>query len=153
MAERIWTRPEIIDELVTIIVETRGVDEEEVVETTTLFEDLGLESIDFLEISFRIEESFGFRLPVDGMGEIFNKIAVATEKSAAIDAINELAESFHMEPVDFTVFPEFAPPSTKGKGMPGSYARPTLNLMTFKTFVDFVVAKLKERGEFSEVAS
>ena len=67
-----WTRVTILEELKTIIVETRGCREDEVVETATLFGDLGLESIDFLEISFRMEESFGFPYPTDELGWIFN---------------------------------------------------------------------------------
>ena len=45
-------------------------DEEEVVENATLFDALGLESIDFLDIIFRLEKSFGIKIPrVDLMPE------------------------------------------------------------------------------------
>ncbi len=90
-------RAEILEELRTIIVETRGVEEEEVVEKATLFEDLGLESIDFLEISFRMEESFGFPFPTDDLGNIMNSV---TENSTTDDvnkALSALANDFHMK--------------------------------------------------------
>ena len=63
-------RAEVLETLTEIIVETRGVDEDEVVETATLFDALGLESIDFLEISFRMEEDFGFPFPTDDLGAL-----------------------------------------------------------------------------------
>jgi acyl carrier protein len=45
-----------------------GVDEEEVIPTATLQGDLGAESIDFLDIVFRLEKEFGIKIP---KGELF----------------------------------------------------------------------------------
>ncbi|MBI2484745.1 acyl carrier protein [Candidatus Uhrbacteria bacterium] len=63
---------EVVDTLRIILVETRGLEEHEVVEEATLFADLTLESIDFLEISWRIEERFGFPLDTDELGKLLN---------------------------------------------------------------------------------
>ncbi len=90
-------RAEILEELRTIIVETRGVDEEEVVETATLFEDLGLESIDFLEISFRMEESFGFPFPTDDLGEIMNSVGENSTTEDVTGALDKLENEFYMK--------------------------------------------------------
>jgi acyl carrier protein len=90
-------RVEILEELKTIIVETRGVDEEEVIETATLFEGLGLESIDFLEISFRMEESFGFPFPTDDLGEIMNSVGENSTKDDVKGALDKLESEFHMK--------------------------------------------------------
>ncbi len=90
-------RVEILEELRTIIVETRGVDEEEVVEGATLFEALGLESIDFLEISFRMEESFGFPFPTDDLGEIMNSVGENSTTEDVTTALDKLENDFHMK--------------------------------------------------------
>jgi acyl carrier protein len=90
-------RGQIIEELRTIIVETRGVDEEEVTEKATLFEDLGLESIDFLEISFRMEESFGFPFPTDDLGEIMNSVGENSSTDDVTSALDKLEGDFHMK--------------------------------------------------------
>ena len=45
-----------------------GVDEEEVTREATLQGDLGAESIDFLDIVFRLERNFGIKIP---RGELF----------------------------------------------------------------------------------
>ena len=90
-------RAEILEELRTIIVETRGVDEDEVVETATLFEDLGLESIDFLEISFRMEESFGFPFPTDDLGEIMNSVGENSTTDDVTGALDKLENEFYMK--------------------------------------------------------
>ena len=90
-------RVEILEELKTIIVETRGVDEEEVIETATLFEGLGLESIDFLEISVRMEESFGFPFPTDDLGEIMNSVGENSTTDDVKGALDKLESEFHMK--------------------------------------------------------
>ena len=90
-------RAEILGKLRTIIVETRGVDEEEVVEKATLFEALGLESIDFLEISFRMEESFGFPFPTDDLGEIMNSVGENSSTDDVTGALDKLESDFHMK--------------------------------------------------------
>ena len=90
-------RGNIIEELRTIIVETRGVDEDEVTEGATLFEDLGLESIDFLEISFRMEESFGFPFPTDDLGEIMNSVGENSSTDDVTGALDKLEGDFHMK--------------------------------------------------------
>ena len=90
-------RNEILGELRTIIVETRGVDEDEVIESATLFEDLGLESIDFLEISFRMEESFGFPFPTDDLGNIMNSVNENSTTEDVSSALDALANDFHMK--------------------------------------------------------
>ena len=40
-----------------------GVDEEEVTPTAVIKDDLGAESIDFLDIMFRLEKAFGIKIP------------------------------------------------------------------------------------------
>jgi acyl carrier protein len=50
------------------LVDALGVDEEDVTREATLQGDLGAESIDFLDIVFRLERNFGIKIP---RGELF----------------------------------------------------------------------------------
>ena len=54
--------------VVRVLVESLNVDEDEVAPRATLQGDLGAESIDFLDIVFRLEREFGIQIP---RGELF----------------------------------------------------------------------------------
>ena len=62
------TRDEIYKKVQGVLVDALGVDEDEVTPTATLRGDLGAESIDFLDIVFRLEKAFAFKIP---RGEMF----------------------------------------------------------------------------------
>ena len=68
------SREEIHDKVKGVLVDALGVDEDEVTANATLREDLGAESIDFLDIVFRLEKAFTtdpahpFKIP---RGELF----------------------------------------------------------------------------------
>lgn len=52
------TRDEIYDKVKAVLVDALGVDDDEVKPDAKLREDLGAESIDFLDIVFRLEKAF-----------------------------------------------------------------------------------------------
>lgn len=62
------TQEEIFEKVQSALVEALGVDEEEVAPGATLVGDLGAESIDFLDIVFRLEKAFSIKIP---RGELF----------------------------------------------------------------------------------
>lgn len=62
------SRDEIYSKVQEVLVDALGVDEEDVKPTATLSGDLGAESIDYLDIVFRIEKAFGIKIP---KGELF----------------------------------------------------------------------------------
>lgn len=62
------TKQEIFDKIKTSLIDALGVDEEEVTPEATLVGDLGAESIDFLDIVFRLEKAFNIKVP---RGELF----------------------------------------------------------------------------------
>jgi acyl carrier protein len=62
------TQEEIYTKVSATLVEALNVDEEEINPTATLQGDLGAESIDFLDIVFRLEREFGIKIP---RGELF----------------------------------------------------------------------------------
>ena len=57
------TKDEVFAKVRTALTEALGVDDEEVVPEATMVGDLGAESIDFLDIVFRLEKSFGIEIP------------------------------------------------------------------------------------------
>ena len=57
------SRDEIFDEVKEVLIDALGLDDDEVSESVTLMGDLGAESIDFLDIVFRLEKSFGIKIP------------------------------------------------------------------------------------------
>ena len=58
----------IYGKVAKVLVEALNVDEDEVTPEATLKDDLGAESIDFLDIVFRLEREFGIKIP---RGELF----------------------------------------------------------------------------------
>jgi acyl carrier protein len=57
------TRDEIYTKVQAVLVDALGVDEEEVKPESVIRDDLGAESIDFLDIMFRLEKSFNIKIP------------------------------------------------------------------------------------------
>jgi len=61
-------RDEIYAKVTEVLEDALGVDEDEVQPTATLTSDLGAESIDFLDIVFRLEKAFDIKI---AQGELF----------------------------------------------------------------------------------
>lgn len=62
------THDEIFTKVQSTLVDALGVDEDDVTPDATLFNELGAESIDLLDIVFRLERNFGIKIP---RGELF----------------------------------------------------------------------------------
>ena len=62
------TAEQVFEKVKEVLVEALGVDDEEVKPDATLIGDLGAESIDFLDIVFRLEKGFNIKIP---RGELF----------------------------------------------------------------------------------
>jgi len=125
------TREEILETLRTIIVETRGVEDDEVQGSANLFNDLGLESIDMLEISFRMEEEFGFPFPTDELG---NAVGGLTEDSGRdeIDTLLGRLETEFYIPIDHSSLSGLEPLDTS------KLREEVLDLFTVESLVNFV---------------
>tara|TARA_E500000318_G_scaffold14854_2_gene14718 strand:+ start:114720 stop:115106 length:387 start_codon:yes stop_codon:yes gene_type:complete len=61
-------RSEIFEKIQEILVDALAVDDDEVTPEAKLIGDLGAESIDILDISFKLEQEFGFKI---AQGELF----------------------------------------------------------------------------------
>jgi acyl carrier protein len=62
------TQADVYRKVSTTLIEALNVDEDEITPSATLQGDLGAESIDFLDIVFRLEREFGIKIP---RGELF----------------------------------------------------------------------------------
>jgi acyl carrier protein len=65
-----------------VLVEALGVDEDDISPSATLQGDLGAESIDFLDIVFRLERQFGIKIP---RGELFPEDVLAESQGSLQD--------------------------------------------------------------------
>ncbi len=69
------SREEIIQEVQEVLIDALGVDDDEVTNEATLMGDLGAESIDFLDIVFRLEKAFGIKIPREELFPIENMMS------------------------------------------------------------------------------
>jgi acyl carrier protein len=68
---REWTREEVEATLRTVLVDSLGVQESEVESSSSIIRDLGAESIDFLDLGFKIQQTFDVNFQAS---EIRNRI-------------------------------------------------------------------------------
>mgnify|MGYP002626474578 CR=1 FL=1 len=78
------TTDEIFGKVRDTLVDALSVDEDEVTPEATLVGDLGAESIDFLDIVFRLEKNFNVKIP---RGELFPENLAAADSSFVKDGI------------------------------------------------------------------
>lgn len=76
------TRDEILNKVRDTLVDALSVEPEEVTPEATLQGDLGAESIDFLDISFRLEKNFDIKIP---RGELFPESLALADKNFVQD--------------------------------------------------------------------
>ncbi|RMG05445.1 MAG: acyl carrier protein [Nitrospirae bacterium] len=62
MAQNLISEEMVIEEVKKAVSETLGVDIEEIQPESSLINDLGAESLDFLDINYRLEQTFGIRM-------------------------------------------------------------------------------------------
>jgi acyl carrier protein len=63
------TRDEIYEHVQTAVAEALGLDDDEVTPEATLMDELGAESIDLLDILFRLERSVGVKIQASDIGD------------------------------------------------------------------------------------
>ena len=78
------SRDEIFEKVKTALVDALGVDEEDVSPAATMVGDLGAESIDFLDIVFRLEKNFSIKIP---RGELFPEDLASADAGLVKDGL------------------------------------------------------------------
>ena len=71
------SRDEIMEKVREALVDALGVDEDEVAATARIGPDLGAESIDYLDIVFRLEKAFNIKIP---RGDLFPDNILTSEE-------------------------------------------------------------------------
>ena len=124
------SREEIFQEVQDVLVDALGVDDDEVEAQATLMGDLGAESIDFLDIVFRLEKSFDIKIP---RGELFPDNIVNNPDFVKDGSLTEagMAElKARMPHADFTDFEQNPDINNMGE------------LFTVQTIVNYVMTKV-----------
>ena len=78
------SKDEIFAKVQETLVDALGVDDDEVTLEATLVGDLGAESIDFLDIVFRLEKNFNVKIP---RGELFPENLAAADSNFVKDGV------------------------------------------------------------------
>ncbi|MGA2172747.1 MAG: acyl carrier protein [Sedimentisphaerales bacterium] len=98
-------REEVFEQVREVLVDALGVDEEEVTGEATLMGDLGAESIDFLDIVFRLEKAFGIKIPREELfpaETLMNNHELVSNGKLTAKGLAELKEK--MPHTDLSVF-------------------------------------------------
>ncbi len=89
MSQNLISEEKVFEELKKAIVETLQVDESSIQPESSLINDLGAESLDFLDINYRLEQVFGIKMArhfvLEHIEEVFGE-------GAAIDENGQLTE-------------------------------------------------------------
>lgn len=99
------SRDEILQKVKEILVDALGVDDDEVTPEAALMRDLGAESIDFLDIVFRLEKAFAIKIPREELFPAENLMGnseFVTDGKLTEKGLNELREK--MPHTDITEF-------------------------------------------------
>ena len=117
-----------------MLVDALGVDEEEVTGKATLMGDLGAESIDFLDIVFRLEKAFDIKIPREELfpaETLLNNHELVSNGKLTAKGLAELREK--MPHTDISVFQN--DPDINKLG----------DLFTVNSIVNYIVGKLNGR--------
>jgi len=98
------TSDELYTKVQEVLVDALGVDEEEVVPDAKLAADLGAESIDYLDIAFRLEKAFGIKIEEGEMmpANVLNDPTYVQDGKVTDEGMRELRE--RMPHADLTEF-------------------------------------------------
>jgi acyl carrier protein len=99
------TQEEIFEKIRTALVDALGVDDEDVKPEATLVGDLGAESIDFLDIVFRLEKAFDIKIP---RGELFPEDILTDPKYVQDGKVTEVGMAEMRKRMPFAHLDDFA---------------------------------------------
>ncbi len=124
------TRDEIFEKVKATLVDALGVDDDEVTPEASLTGDLGAESIDFLDIIFRLEKNFAIKIP---RGELFPE-NLASDASFVADG--------KVTPAGIAELTKRMPHANVAKFAEDPKVENLNNLFTVDMIVNFLVTKL-----------
>jgi acyl carrier protein len=121
--------PAIFDKVKEALIDALGVDDDEVTEEATMVGDLGAESIDFLDIVFKLEKSFDISIPREELfpDDILTNAEYVSDGKLTADGLTKLKE--RMPFADLSKFE--GDPQVQNFG----------NLLTVKDLCNYVATK------------
>ena len=129
------TQPEVWQKVSHAFQEALGLDEDEVEFDSTIIEDLDAESLDLLDIAFRLERAFDISIPRGGIQKAAQEGAegdgINPDGTLSEDALRRLSEAM----------PEVSPSSFA----PGLKPADVANLFIVGTFYNLVIKLLNEK--------
>lgn len=125
------SRDEVFEKVRDVLTDALGVDDEEVTNLATLQGDLGAESIDFLDIVFRLEKAFSIKIP---KGELFPDDILNNPENVDGDRMTPTGLAKLKAAMPHADFSQFERDATVSK-MP--------DLFTVDTIVNYVEIKLQ----------
>lgn len=128
------TRDEIFGKVRTLLVDALAVDDDDVTMDAKLTKDLGAESIDFLDIVFKLEQAFQIKIP---QGELFPDNVAQDPQYVADGKVTPkgiIALKERMPHVDFSQWEKDPQLGT------------VADIFTVETLVKFVEAKLAKKA-------
>ena len=125
----------IYEDVRRILVETLGLEPDEVTLSANFFHDLGGESIDVLDLTFRCEKKYGTTIRFQELTD--SNIAIGSDGTIPEAALKELQERFPF--LDFGQFQS-------------EEATPASSLFTVDTIVRFVEHSLAQNDSVNKVA-
>ena len=72
--------PSTFDQVATIIAETCDIQRDTITPDSHAIDDLGIDSLDFLDIAFAIDKAFGIKLPLEKWTQEVNDGKATTER-------------------------------------------------------------------------
>lgn len=131
------TQPEMESAVQDAVVAALGVDDDEVTSDATLMDDLGAESIDLLDILFRIEKSVGVKIQASDLGEYIQGGIPDEEFSDDTDHVSPMGLE-HLK----TVMPQIDTGALAGT----LEAEKVITLFTVKNLADMVATRAAAAG-------
>ncbi|HWE05044.1 MAG TPA: acyl carrier protein [Tepidisphaeraceae bacterium] len=125
------TEEEIYTKVQAVLVDALGVDEDEITPDAVIKDDLGAESIDFLDISFRLEKAFGIKI---GKGEMMPENLSSDPTFAQDGKVTPAGVAELKKRMPYSNFTEFEKDPTVDN---------MSKLFTVNTIVHFVEGKVK----------
>lgn len=123
----------IFEKVKTCLSQALGVKPEEVVPEAALVDDLGAESIDFVDIVYRLEKSFDIKIP---RGELFPQDLLRNPAYVNGGKLTPAGAAELRNRLDFTLLPHFDAHQDVDKLLSG--------LFTVRMITDFVTSKLQQ---------
>ena len=128
------SREDVFTKVRDVLIEALGVDDDEITENATLQGDLDAESIDFLDIVFRLEKAFSIKIP---KGELFPDDILSNPDFVVSGKLTDLGLNKLKESMPHADFSEFEQDPEVAK-MP--------DLFTVRTLINYIESKLSNKA-------